>query len=155
MSFSITLYNTTSPARQAVKQLSQLATVTGNLKAGTSIITPTIERVKMSAPPTGANYMRIDAFGRSYIIDDIDADDVGGFWRIRARCDVLSTYWSQISQQQAILRRQTNEFNLFLPDPSFPVMSYRAPQVLTFPKGFSASMTGACVGLTVAGASFS
>lgn len=152
---TIILYNNKSNPRQVNKSLTQIASITGYLKAGSSIIDPVLERVTMGSTPVTANYMEIPEFGRKYFITDIAADDTNGLWRISGHVDVLGTYWDQVKDHGAVIRRQTNQVNLYLPDPMFPLQARRSAEIMTFPKGFTASQAGACCVLTIIGATTS
>lgn len=110
---TIQLYNNTSETNKVGKALSALSTVTGTLREETSILTPSIE---ISASGLGnANYAYISDFGRFYFITDI-VSVRNGLWRVSMKCDVLETYKSQIYENDCVLSRQENLFNLYLKD---------------------------------------
>lgn len=136
MSFSIELMRTTSPKEQLDKSMSTLLTVTGTLKEGTSIIDPVIKIQGDISNLTKCNYMFINKFNRYYFVNDIRSV-TNNILEISAHVDVLTTYQDQIRGNSAIIRRQENDWNLYLNDGSFKI--YQNPIVLTrsFPSGFT------------------
>lgn len=139
MSFSLVLQRNLSDNHALDKVLEDVATVTGTLKDGTSLMTPTI--ILEGNPSTWAtvNYMSISAFGRMYYVTDIKTLRTG-LVEVSGKVDVLTTYNAQIRACTGIVRRQENSWNLYLDDGTFKV--YQNPQIqqLTFP-GFFDSLT--------------
>lgn len=134
----ILMLNNSEPER-VTKELQTLATLTGSLKEGTSVINPTI--LLQGTPATvqqiaTSNYLQISDFGRYYFIRDIFSVRTN-LWEISCHVDVLQTYSEQIKAQTAIIQRQEKKWNLYLNDGSFKV--YQNPIVLTkpFPNGFT------------------
>ena len=132
------MLNNSEPER-ITKELQTLATMTGSLKDGTSVINPTI--MLQGTPATvqqivASNYLHIPDFGRYYFIRDVSSVRTN-LWEISCHVDVLQTYSTQIKAQTAIIQRQENKWNLYLNDGSFKV--YQNPIVLTkpFPNGFT------------------
>lgn len=136
MSFSINLMVNGSPKNQLDKALSVVATYSGTLKEGTSIIDPVIKIQCDLSSVRQCNYMYIAEFNRFYFITDIKSvtNDIVEFY---AHVDVLNTYKDQIRSNQAITQRQENSWNLYLDDGAFKI--YQNPLVLTkaFPSGFT------------------
>lgn len=149
---TLNFYKLSDSPLKANKSPAAAGTATGYLKAGCSIQDPIIERVQLSGAPSDFNYMEIPEFGRKYFITDISAEEQNGLWRVSGHCDVLSTAWPNISGKTAIIRRNTNLFNLYLPDDKFPLQARRSPEVQTFSKGFTASQSGACCCVVLMGA---
>lgn len=136
MSFSIALQTNASEKNKLDKDLTTIATVTGTLKTQTSIIDPIILIEGDLSNYVGCNYMTISAFGRSYFVNNIRSIRTNLF-EISAHVDVLSSFSAGIRSNSAIVRRQENNWNLYLNDGTFKV--YQNPNVLTkaFPSGFS------------------
>ena len=136
---NIVLMVNKSEPEKVTKELTTLATITGSLKEGTSVINPTI--LIQGTPVTvqqivTSNYLRIPDFGRYYFIRDISSVRTN-LWEISCHVDVLQSYATQIKAQTAIIQRQMQKWNLYLNDGSFKV--YQNPIVLTkpFPSGFN------------------
>ena len=136
MSFSITLQQNNSDVRKLDKSLSTIATVTGTLKEGTSIINPVILIDCDISNVNTCNYMTIESFNRQYFVNDIKSIR-NGLVEFSCHVDVLSTYATEIKGNRAIVRRQENDWNLYLNDGVFKV--YQNPVVTTieFPQGFA------------------
>lgn len=136
MSFSIALQTNTSEKTKLDKDLTTIATVTGTLKTETSIIDPVILIEGNLSNYIGCNYMTISDFGRSYFVNNIRAIR-NNLFEISAHVDVLSSFSAGIRSNSAIVRRQENNWNLYLNDGTFRV--YQNPNVLTkaFPSGFT------------------
>lgn len=149
---TVTLYNAKIKPRALVKERTQIASGSGSLKESTDIENPTIARLALTSAPSQANYMYIPEFGRYYFITEKSADPTNGLWNISGHVDVLTSMWPQLQNQGAILRRQTQKFNLYLDDPMFPIQANRSPQIINFPRGFTSSQKGACVVVTLIGA---
>lgn len=136
MSFAIKLQTNNSERERVTKTLVDITTLTGELKAETSIIDPVIMVEADLSTLVNCNYMTITAFNRSYFVNNIRSIR-NGLVEISAHVDVLSTYATEIKANSAIVKRQENDWNLYLNDGSFKV--YQNPMVLTkaFPSGFT------------------
>lgn len=115
------------------KVLKNELTVSGTLKKECSILRPSI--LFSGINPAIYNYAYIPEFGRYYYIGN-PVSVRENLWEIPFSVDVLESWKSQIKQQDAIIERQENEYNLYLNDPEWKV--YTNKQVLTreFPSGF-------------------
>lgn len=136
MAFDITLQRNNSERNRLTKEISDLFTVSGELKTETSIIDPVIMIECDLSDVTGCNYMTIPAFGRSYFINNIRSIRTG-LVEFSCHVDVLSSFADEIRSNTAIVRKQENNWNLYLNEGSFKV--YQNPIVLTkaFPSGFT------------------
>lgn len=136
MSFDIVLQRNNSENNKLTKTLTTIATYSGTLKTDTSIINPIIIVQCDLSDVANANYMTVSAFGRSYFITNIRSIS-NNLVEFSAHVDVLSTYATQIKACTGIVKRQENEWNLYLNDGSFKV--YQNPMILTkaFPSGFT------------------
>lgn len=129
------------------KDLTLVREMTGTLREDCSIIDPVIVVEGSLAQLSGVNYFTIPAFGRSYFVTGSPESLGGDFVLLRGHVDVLSSFAEGIRANTAIIRRQENDWNLYLPDEV--IKSYSNPLVSTvsFPSGFS----GASYVLLVAG----
>lgn len=137
MPFNITMQLNSSEDNRVDKDITDIITLTGTLKAQTSIIDPVILIQGDISNVAGSNYMTIPIFGRSYFIRDIKAG-INNLFEISAHVDVLSSFKDEIRACSGIVHRQENRWNLYLDDGSFRI--YNNPMVLTraFPGGFDA-----------------
>lgn len=136
MAFTVTFGTTSSEKRALTKNVSVVTSATGTLRNESSVINPTILVEKSAATLSGCNYMEISTFGRKYFITDVVAvsDKLS---MVSGHVDVLSTYASQIRQNQAILSRSANNWNLYLNDGSFKVTNKTRVSCKRFPGEFS------------------
>lgn len=136
MAFNIILQTNTSEKNKVTKTLTDIATVSGTLKSETSIIDPVILIEGDLSNYIHCNYMMISEFGRMYFINNIRSIR-NNLFEISGHVDVLSSFQTELKTNKAIIRKQENDWNLYLNDGSFRV--YQNPNVLTknFPSGFS------------------
>lgn len=146
MSFSILLQRNTSELNKLDKTLTTITTLTGTLKTETSIIDPVIIVEGVLSDLKTCNYCTISEFGRSYFVNNIKSIR-NNLIELTCHVDVVSTYKSQIRSQFAIVRKQENNWNLYLNDGSFKC--YQNPIVLT--KKFSNGFTTPSFVMAVAG----
>lgn len=136
MSFNITLQKNYSEPIRMDKNITDITTVSGTLKASTSVIDPVIMIECDLGDVADCNYMTIPSFKRSYFVTDIRSVS-NNIVEFTCHVDVLSTYKNEIRQNQGIIKRQENLWNLYLNDGSLKV--YQNPYVITkeFPSGFT------------------
>lgn len=137
--FDIILQTNLSEPEKLEKSLTDIITIPGTLKDGSSILDPTILIEGIDPIYFGSiNYMTIPTFGRSYFVKGLDVVN-NRLLMIRGHVDVLSTYKTQIRTNKAIINRQEQKpiWNLYLNDGSLRI--YQNPQVVTkkFPNPFS------------------
>lgn len=117
-----------SPSNKVDKSVADIATATGVLREGTSVVDPEveIESVLEQDIISRVNYARIEAFHRYYFVTDITLD-ITGLWLFTMHCDVLMSYRDSIKQQNAVVARQERRYNMYLDDGWF--MTYQNPIV--------------------------
>ena len=151
MSFPIILYENASANNVVDKQLTEKATYTGSLRDECSILNPVI-RFNISNEGyiddmAKVNYMYIAKFKRYYFITDIVSvrNDI---MEVKAKVDVLKTYWSPYKECYALTKSTQTKYNLYLNDGRLKISN--VPQVVkkNFPAGFGGSYNFV---LTVAG----
>ena len=136
MSFNITLQINSSEKNKLDKEITDIATVSGVLKEDTSIIDPVVKIECDLHDYVNCNYITIPEFGRKYFVTNIRSVR-NGLVEFSCHVDVLSSFADSIRSNKAIIKRQENNWNLYLNDGSFKV--YQNPNVLTkaFPSGFT------------------
>lgn len=130
MSFPIVLQCNTSPVNKVGKSIRDIATATGTLRSGTSILDP-IVRIESALSEnliSEVNYAHIAVFNRYYLVTNIEIDN-NSLWNIHMHVDVLETYKDEIKAQDAVVARQEEKYNLMLDDGWF--MTYQNPIVQT------------------------
>lgn len=136
MAFNIVLQRNNSEINKISKNVDTILTVLGVLKEETSIIDPVIKIECELSDVTICNYITIPVFRRSYFVNNIRSVR-NGLVEFSCHVDVLSSFADEIRGNTAIIKRQENNWNLYLNDGTFKV--YQNPNVLTkaFPSGFT------------------
>lgn len=150
MSFVIKLQKNLSPVNKVGKDITDVAIATGTLRDGTSIIDP-IVRIDSTLSDnmiSDVNYAYIEEFGRYYLVTNIEIDN-NRLWNVHMHVDVLETYKEQIKEQNAVVARQENNYNLMLDDGWF--MSYQDPIIQTLPFSVAAPFESQEFILVIAG----
>ena len=133
---TINVYSTDSPQNQIGKSLSGVDTLTGTLKENCSRSNPVILVEADMTTLTAANYMYITEFSRYYFIEDI-VSVRNSLCEIHGRIDVLESFKTQILNSKVILKRQRDNWNLYLDDGSFMTYCNDLMYTMNFPQGFS------------------
>lgn len=129
MAFNIVLQTTTSEKNRMDKTITDIATYSGTLRADTSIVDPVFLVECDLANVVHANYLTVQAFGRSYFINNIRSMRAG-LVEFTCHCDVLSSFKTQIRQNHAIMHRSERNWNLYLNDGSLK-MTQRPEKIVT------------------------
>ena len=134
--FNITLQVNNSEKERLDKSITDIATISGTLREKTSLIDPVIVIEGDLSNYVNCNYMTIQAFNRSYFINNITSVS-NNLFEISAHVDVLTTYKTQIRTNDAIIARQEKKWKLYLNDGVFK--TYQNPYIVTkaFPSGFT------------------
>lgn len=129
----VTLYNNNSAPEIVNKSLETIKTFSCSLKDDTDIRNPIIVFSKAEiSDVTGFNYAYLDLFNRYYYLE-IPTLKLGGMVEIQGHVDVLSSHKNAIKNLNAIVERQQNFYNLYLPNLQIPNVAYRRVQTLKFP----------------------
>lgn len=136
MSFEIVLMTNNSEKNKVTKKTTSVSTINGTLKQATSIIDPVLLIEGNLSSLAKVNYVSIPSFNRYYFVTNIRSDR-NSLIEISCHVDVLMSFASEIKKNNAIIRRQEKNWNLYLNDGVFK--TYQNPEVLTkaFPSGFS------------------
>ena len=130
----IKLYNNTSAPNYVSKNITLVSELTGTLREPTSITSPTITIERAS--PVGFNYAQIPDLNRYYYVSGVSTEAFG-LISLSLKCDVLMSYAEQIRNMNAIIKRQENQFNLYLDDGIFKAYQNTKHKIIKFPYGFS------------------
>lgn len=110
--------------------------VVGN---GSSVIDP-IFILHDDIDVTESNYCYVPAWGRYYYINDM-ITNANGLWELHCHVDVLMSFASGILDNDALIARQENDYNLYLPDGRLKTVDIPLIQTLLFPDGFGNNRT--------------
>lgn len=147
MSFPIVFMFNNEPMNKLEKNLTEVFTVTGDLRDDCSVTDP--EFIIECEDPTRANYCWIGPFRRYYYITDCIAyrnvlrnGEMHRLWLIKLHCDVLKTFCDGILDSPCIVAKTAgNDFNLYLPDPNYKCQQNDRVGMQPFPNGFELSNT--------------
>lgn len=136
MAFNIVLQTSASEKNRLDKAITDIATLSGTLRADTSIIDPVFLIECDLADYIEANYLTVPEFGRSYFINNIRSMRAG-LVEFTCHCDVLTSFKTQIRTNSAIIQRSERNWNLYLNDGS--LTAYQDPEIHTveFSGGFT------------------
>lgn len=134
---TITLYKNLSESIVVDKSLTEISTVEGALRDGSSIIDPTIRLDFNVDSISGANYIYIHEWNRYYFVEDITSL-YNSYWLVKCHVDVLYTYRVPVRRLSAIIARQQNLYNLYLDDDKFLVNAQRLYWTKAFPNRVTA-----------------
>lgn len=102
---TVVTYTNHSPTNYVPKKLTEESTVTGILRAPSSVQTPTFMLQQVAVPTF--NYCYLTEFGRYYYVTDITNFSTN-LWAISLHCDPLQSFWTSVKQNQCIVGR--NQF---------------------------------------------
>ena len=138
MSVNIEIYTNASEPEYMDKSLSNIATLTGELRTDvTEVVDPVIRVEDPGSLLTGsANYAYISEFGRYYYIRK-KRSERNNIVELSMHVDVLMSFASAIKAREAIVRRQENDWNLYIIDGSLMVYENDYVYTKNFPTGFS------------------
>lgn len=116
---NITLYNMTSEANCIGKTKTAVyPTMSGYLRNESSRNNPVITIEASAGGLSTCNYMYIEEFNRYYFVTDIVSVRTGVV-DIYGKVDVLESFKTDILNSKVILKRQRDNWNLYLDDGSF------------------------------------
>lgn len=127
----VTLFRNNSDNRKLDKDLTQVSVKDCKLKGNCSILRPVL---LVSSGTLNFNYLEIEEFGRFYYVRDITTitDDL---IEISCEIDVLMSYREQIKNTTAIIGRNENAYNMYIPDTKIGVDSRTDVIAKEFPNG--------------------
>lgn len=129
---NVKLQKTSDDKRKAVKTVTDIATVTGVvLKENTSVINPVVIIKAEVNDIIDCNYVYIGTFKRHYFVTD-KVSVKNGMWELHLHSDALSTYWSQLKECEAIVKRQETDYNAYISDTATPVLPQRKVERIPF-----------------------
>lgn len=132
----IKLYKTSSPRKKLVKDLTDGITLTGTLRAQSSVMSPSFQIQNVQV--IGYNYCYIPDFERYYYINDINALRANLF-ELSLGIDVLMTYAEEIRKNYAIIDKVENfgaAYN-YINDGSWVNTNRMTQSIINFSSGFN------------------
>lgn len=135
---TLKLYYNKSEKNKVGKTLELVATYTGALRPGATIVDPVITvQVDQSATNiVQCNYLYIEEFKRYYFINEIKSDR-NTLWELHCHVDVLDTYNDYFKVLNALVDRRTNGSD-YIADGALDTFVNPYIQTIQFPNGFTA-----------------
>lgn len=130
----ITLYQYGGPSNTVGKGAKVVDTLTGTFRDATSVSSPTFTIERNS--PVGFNYVYIEAFDRFYYVTGVSAD-MHSIVTVSCTVDVLETAGASLKEFEAVVKRQENEYNLYLDDGIFKAYQNTKHKIIAFPNPFT------------------
>ena len=147
---TIELYQNFSESNKIDKNISKIASVTGSLRNGSSIINPTFTINASNINIILVNYIYVVEWNRYYFVTDV-VSIKNSLWQFSCHVDVLTTYKEGIRNLSGIIARQEYLYNLYLDDDKFLVNAQRQYVTKAFPNRVAPGNTGNSFILTIAG----
>lgn len=133
---TIKLYRNMSEEIAVTKNITDEIVYTGSLRSESSVIDPVI--LIEAANLSDYNYAWIEEFHRFYFIRNIVSVRTG-LWRLTMHVDVLTTYAGYIKENNGIISRNSNVWNLYYQDDQFKILNYETIQTKAFGVSLSPS----------------
>lgn len=135
-STSITFYTNSSDNNVLNKSISSTTSATVVFKENVDLIEPVLI-LQNNSYIQASNYMQM--LGRYYYITSIECMP-GNLLKVNARVDVLMSYRDQIKANSAIITRNANNVNTYIPDSKMKITSYTTVNTIQASAGFSNSL---------------
>lgn len=133
---TLTLFTNLSENNCMDKNLTEVISLTGDLREESSVINPIITIAADADTIAPVNYAYIDEFERWYFVTNIDSVR-NGLWRLTMHVDVLYTYADAIRENYAIIERNEFEYDLELNDGLFKTTQNPQIETYAFGNGFT------------------
>ncbi len=135
-STSVTFYTNSSDNNVLNKSISSTTSATVVFKDNVDLIEPVLI-LQNNSYIQASNYMEM--LGRYYYITSIECMP-GNLLKVKARVDVLMSYRDQIKANSAIITRNANNVNTYIPDSKMKITSYTTVNTIQASAGFSNSL---------------
>lgn len=129
----LVLMKNNSPLNQLGKDLTTVATLTGNFRHDANISQLTVRIEKTD--PIGFNYLYSSKTGRFYFINDIKIVRTGVL-DLMCSVDVLESFGSEILENVVVVGKNEKEYNLLLNDGTLKTQQNPLISMWNFPTGF-------------------
>ena len=128
----VKIYTNNSEKIAVSKNLTELMTVSGVLRDTTSLQTPSIILNRNISDLINCNYVFIEDFNRYYYVNNITSVKQN-LTQLDLSCDVLMSFKDDILKQTAIIKKQQDNWNLYIDDGSFSAQQNSRVQIKSFP----------------------
>lgn len=150
MAIKIDLMTNRSELNKVGKDITTLFSTTGFMKDETSLTDPVFRITVTHATASRTNYIWVPGFLRYYFVKDCISLR-NNMYEFVCHVDVLESWKTQIKANAAIVRRQQEQWNMYINDGQFKTMQNPNIYTMAFPSGFDSQTP--CVALAVCGGS--
>ena len=138
-------YTTTDEAEKVTKTLTNAATYSNiTMKEPTDVVHPVIT-IQTTANLSSVNYMRIERYGRYYLVEKPIAVK-NGVWELHCTSDPLMSFKESLLNIYGTVTRSETLYNGYLNDSQYKALSYRNIVTKTFPQAVA---NDSCILMTV------
>lgn len=128
-------YNNKSDARYLNKDIDlKYDNIPIQVLEPSNVVRPRL-RVSSGLIGQSVNYLYVSELERYYYIKDWIMEN--GHITLECEVDVLMSFKNAIKQQNVIVERQENKFNMYLEDSKYNILSTDAIRTIAFPSGFT------------------
>ena len=132
---TLILYRNASVPNKVVKNLTQVAQIAGNLRQGTSVLSPVFTIVGEHAN-VSYNYFKVTEWNRYYFTGSAKFE-INGTMTLSGVIDPLMSFSDDIKKARAIIKRQEFIYNLYLDDERLMMNQNPKHKIVKFPNGFN------------------
>lgn len=132
---TIVLYRNSSVANKVDKNITEVATLTGALRSGTSVISPSFLITGTNAN-LNFNYFKVEEWNRYYFTGPPKME-ITGTMVLNGMVDVLMSFKSDIRKARAIISRQEFLYNMYLDDNKVVMNQNPKHKIAAFPNSFN------------------
>ena len=133
---TFTLYQNLSSNEHIDKELVVLDMVDGDIREPCTMEDPQLLFECSLATAVACNYIYIEEFRRFYYVVSHEVV-TGELYYFSTHCDVLMSFRDEIRANKAIIKRQENNWNLYLNDGTFKIYQNPIRETWPFPNGFN------------------
>ena len=132
---TITLYRNESVPNKVDKSLTQVAQLSGALRSGTSVISPSF-LITGATASLNFNYFRVEEWNRYYFTGPPKME-LNGTMILNGMVDVLMSFSADIRKSRAIITRQEFLYNMYLSDNKVMMNQNPKHKIIAFPNSFN------------------
>lgn len=148
MAVTIDLMNNASKDIVLNKSLSTIASLSGDFRATVDALRPTI--IVDGAVASNVNYAYIADFGRYYYVTDRQ-ELTKDLTELSLYTDVLQSFATQLANASGIVKRNQNNYDMYLEDNKIPISARKAVAIKRFNGTSPFGATGRSISMTVFG----
>lgn len=125
----VTLYYNADKNIVAQKHLTPEGTCTGDFRATADVLRPTL--VLQGTVPASVNYVYIPDFRRYYYVSE-RREITKDLTQLMLYVDVRKSFYNNLIANKGIVARNTNNYNMYLPDNRIPISARKALSIKKF-----------------------